>query len=87
MGYLYKFRCLHCNQEFEWREGPGKEVDVLHCDKCGKEMQTKEKFLEYCNVKCECGGFFDKDVPIICPNCHEEIDHPRPYILDATEWS
>ena len=88
MGYLYKFKCPHCNQEFEWRDGSGKYVCVLHCDKCGKELQTTDRdLMYYCNVKCECGGFYDSEVPIICQNCHKEIDPPRPYVIEATRWS
>ena len=86
MGYLYKLSCPRCNQKFVWREGSGKEFDVLHCDKCGKELLTTDKFLEYCNIKCDCGGYYEKEVPIICQNCRNEIDRPRPYILDVTEW-
>jgi len=86
MGYCYKLRCPKCTHEFEWREGSGKEFDVLHCDKCGKELLTTDRYLEYCNIKCECGGYFDKEVPIICPNCGVEIEHPRSYIIDAMEW-
>ncbi len=87
MGYLYKLKCPHCNHDFEWRDGSGKEVDALHCDQCGKELLTTDRFFEYCNVQCECGGYYDKEVPIICPNCRVEISHPRPYITNATEWS
>lgn len=87
MGYKYKLQCPHCHQEFEWRDGFGKDVDVLHCDKCGKELLTTDRFLYLCNVKCECGGYYDKEVPIICQHCHKEIDRPRPYILDSTKWS
>ena len=86
MGYKYKLECPQCTHEFEWREGYGKEQDVLHCDKCGKELLTTEHHLEYCNIKCECGGYFDKEVPIICPNCGVDIERPRPYVIDATEW-
>lgn len=87
MGYCYKLRCPKCTHEFEWREGSGKEFDVLHCDKCGKELLTTDRYLEYCSIKCECGGYFDKEVPIICPNCGVEIEHPRPYIIEATKWT
>lgn len=86
MGYKYKLQCPHCHQEFEWRDGSGKELNVLHCDKCGKELLTTDRFLYLCNVKCECGGFYDKEVPIICQHCHKEIDRPRPYIIDSTKW-
>ena len=51
MGICYNVECPHCNDKFEWRDGSGKEVDVLHCDKCGKELLTTDRFLEYCNVK------------------------------------
>lgn len=87
MGICYKVNCPHCNDEFEWRESSGKEFDVLHCDKCGKELLTTDRYLEYCNIKCECGGYFDKEVPIICPNCGVEIERPRPCIIGATEWT
>ena len=87
MGYCYKLRCPKCTHEFEWREGSGKEFDVLHCDKCGKELLTTDRYLEYCNIKCECGGYYDKEVPVICPSCHKEIDRPRTYIIEATEWA
>ena len=80
-------KCPHCHHEFEWRDGSGKEVYVLHCDKCGKELQTTDRFLEYCNVKCECGGYYDKEVPIICPKCLMETSQPRAFIITATEWS
>lgn len=87
MGYKYIVQCPHCHQEFEWRDGSGKELDVLHCDKCGKELLTTDRFLYLCYVKCECGGYYDKEVPIICQHCHKEIERPRPYILDSTKWS
>ena len=86
MGCLYKIECPYCYNEFKWREGFGKEVDVLHCDKCGKELLTTDRHIEYCNIKCECGGYYDKEVSIICPNCGVEIERPRPYIIEATEW-
>ena len=86
MGYCYKLRCPKCTNEFEWREGPGKEFDVLHCDKCGKELLTTDRYLEYCNIKCECGGYFDKEVPIICPFCGREVEKPREFIKEAIMW-
>lgn len=87
MGFLFKLECPHCHQDFEWRDGTGKDVDVLHCDKCGKELLTTEHYLEFFNIKCECGGYYDKEVPIICPNCVVEIEHPRPYIIEYKEWA
>ena len=86
MGCKYKFECPQCNHEFEWREGYVKELDVLHCDKCGKELLTTDRYLEYCNIKCECGGYFDKDVPIICPFCGREVEKPREFIKEAIMW-
>ena len=86
MGYKYKLECPQCTHEFEWRDGSGKEVDVLHCDKCGKELLTTDRFLEYCNVKCECGGYFDKEVPIICQICGVEIENVRQSITDTSFW-
>jgi len=86
MGICYNVECPHCNDKFEWRDGSGKEVDVLHCDKCGKELLTTDRFLEYCNVKCECGGYFDKEVPIICPICGVEIENVRQSITDTSFW-
>jgi len=84
MGSLYKIACPYCNNKFEWRDGSGKEIDVLHCDKCGKELWTTERYLEYKNVICSCGGYFDKEVPIICPSCGCEVNNPRRAIIDAT---
>lgn len=86
MGCLYKLKCPRCNQEFEWRDGSGKEVDVLHCDKCGKELLTTDRNLEYCNIRCECGGYYDKEVPIICPTCRIEINNVRQHVMDASNW-
>ena len=86
MGCLYKLKCPRCNQEFEWLDGSGKKVDVLHCDKCGKELLTMDRYLEYYNIKCECGGYFDKDVPIICPFCGREVEKPREFIKEAIMW-
>lgn len=86
MGYCYKLRCPKYTHEFEWREGSGKEFDVLHCDKCGKELLTTDRYLEYCNIKCECGGYFDKEVPIICPFCGREVEKPREFIKEAIMW-
>lgn len=87
MWIYYKVNYPHYNQEFVWHEGPGTNLEVLHCDKCGKELITTDKLLEYSNIKCNCGGYYDKEVPIICPNCRMEISHPRPYITNATEWA
>lgn len=86
MGYSYKLKCPQCNSEFEWRDGSGMLFDILHCDKCGKELQTTDRYLEYCNIKCECGGYFDKEVPIICPACKTEIKQARQYILKTSKW-
>lgn len=86
MGICYNVECPYCNDKFEWRDGYGKEVDVLHCDKCGKELLTMDRFLEYSNVKCECGGYFDKEVPIICPICGVEIENVRQSITDTSFW-
>ena len=60
---------------------------VLHCDKCGRELWTTESTSEYLTLKCNCGGYFDKEVPIMCPNCGGEIDHPRPYVTEALVWN
>ncbi len=86
MGIFYIVKCPRCHQDFKWRDGYGKEVDVLHCDKCGKELLTTDRQLEYCNIKCECGGFYDKEVPIICPICGVEIENVRQSITDTSFW-
>ena len=86
MGCMYIIECPQCHKPFEWNEGPGAVADVLHCDKCGKELWTTERYLEYKNVKCSCGGYFDKEVPIICLSCGCEVNNPRRAIIDATTW-
>jgi predicted amidophosphoribosyltransferase len=86
MGCLYKIICPNCGKEFEWNEGPGAVADVLHCDKCGKELWTTEPMLEFEHITCACGGTFDKEVPIICPHCRQELNKPRKYIKDAVMW-
>lgn len=86
MGCLYKIRCPHCHNEFKWNEGDGKFFDILHCDKCGRELWTTERLLEYENNKCQCGGYYDKEVPIICPFCRYEIEKPRSQVIDAAIW-
>ena len=86
MGTMYKFRCPICGQEFEWHEGPGMLMDVLHCDKCGKEMWTKEPLMEFEHIQCACGGTFDKEVPFICPKCGRELENPRDCVLEVRFW-
>lgn len=86
MGVLYSVGCPYCNHEFAWHDGSGKTVDVLHCDKCGKELLTTDCHLVYYNIKCECGGYFDKEVPIICPICGVEIENVRQCITDTSLW-
>lgn len=86
MGVLYSVGCPYCNHEFAWHDGSGKTVDVLHCDKCGKELLTTDCHLVYYNIKCECGGYFDKEVPIICPFCGREVEKPREFIKEAIMW-
>lgn len=87
MGCLYKIRCPHCHNESKWNDGAGKFFDVLHCDKCGRELWTTERLLEYENVRCTCGGSFDKEVPVICPYCGQELKNPRESITDAIMWN
>jgi DNA-directed RNA polymerase subunit RPC12/RpoP len=86
MGCLYIIECPQCHKPFEWNEGPGAVADVLHCDKCGQELWTTERLLEFENIKCQCGGSFDKDVPIICPFCGREVEKPREFIKEAIMW-
>ena len=86
MGCLYKITCPNCGKGFEWNEGPGAVADVLHCDKCGKELWTTEPMLEFEHIPCACGGTFDKEVPIICPHCHQELSKPREYIKETVLW-
>ena len=86
MGCLYQIECSHCHNVFEWNEGSDSFFDVLHCDKCGRELWTTERLLEYENIKCPCGGYYDKDVPIICLHCGKEVDKPRECIADAVMW-
>ena len=86
MGYQYIIECPHCNNGFVWNEGADSFFDVLHCDKCGRELWSSERLLEYENIKCLCGGYFDKEVPIICPYCGNEINNPRSHVLNAAAW-
>ncbi|MBO4587580.1 MAG: hypothetical protein J5711_01585 [Bacteroidales bacterium] len=86
MGCLYKIKCPNCGEDFEWNEGPGAIADVLHCDRCGKELWTTEPMMEFEYIQCPCGGTYDKEVPIICPHCHQELSKPRKYIKDAVLW-
>ena len=86
MGCSFHIHCPECENEFYWNDGVGKRIEVLHCDKCGKELWTTDKFLVYKNLKCVCGGYYDKAVPVICPGCGFEIDRPRQYIYRALEW-
>ena len=86
MGCMYKIECPLCHNGFEWNEGPGVSVDILHCDRCGRELWTTERLLEFEDIKCPCGGSFDKEVPIICPYCGREVDKPREFIKEAIIW-
>lgn len=86
MGTTFHLQCPYCKKEFDWNEGPGMATDVLHCDKCGKELWTQEELAEMKGYRCSCGGYFDKDVPIICPSCGKEVPNPRKHILSVTMW-
>lgn len=86
MGCLYKIECPHCHKGFHWNEGSDRFFDVLHCDKCGRELWTTERLLEYDSVQCPCGGCFDKEVPVICSYCGYEINNPRSHVIDTTIW-
>ena len=85
-GITYQVKCPFCGREFEWSDGVGQRVDVLHCDKCGRELWTTERLLEFENIKCPCGGYFDKEVPIICPSCRIELSNPRDNVINAIRW-
>ena len=85
-GITYRIKCPCCGREFEWSDGVGQRMEVLHCDKCGRELWTTERNSEYLNIKCTCGGYFDKEVPIICPYCNREVNKPREFIKEAIMW-
>ena len=86
-GVTYQIICPYCSCEYEWNDGTGQRMEVLHCDKCGRELWTTERESEYLNIKCDCGGSFDKEVPIICPNCGLELNNPRNSITEAMTWN
>ena len=40
MGQTLDIKCPRCDKKFEWSTGSGfLEVEILHCDKCGKEKE------------------------------------------------
>ena len=50
-------------------------IEVLHCDKCGKEKEwNKFDMVTDGDLDCPCGGMYTDDAPIRCPKCKSLID-------------
>lgn len=88
MGRTFKIKCSHCGQEFDWYTGSGfLEVEILHCDKCGKEKEwNKFDMVTDGDLDCSCGGMYTDDAPIRCPKCKKEIEDVDSCLVEVMCW-
>lgn len=77
MGTTITLTCPNCGKGFDWSTGSGfMEVEVLHCDKCGKEKEwNKFDMVTDGDLDCPCGGVFTDDAPVRCPKCRAVMDN------------
>ncbi len=76
MGKTLQIICPKCGEHFDWNTGTGfLGIEMLHCNRCGKEKQINEFDIPYDgDLDCECGGVFTENATIRCPKCQTKID-------------
>ena len=79
MGQSFDARCGSCGSVFTARIGGGFTFDLLHCERCGKELVRERHQAMSDGIddalerdRCGCGGSFSAEAPPRCPTCRSE---------------